>query len=191
MQTVIAEQPLTMALLLGAIAAVAFYGWLQTGKREALGAALVFLLLIPILWYVSLQWVTDREQIRDAITATAEAVKANDFEAAIAVIDPRQRDVVDAARADLSRFRFSEARVNKFRSISLVEGSDPPEAEADLSVAAVVSDRRGQISDFRVLRRVILRFRKSDDGRWYVHEYNHLPVIGESDGYSPNPQLTP
>jgi hypothetical protein len=148
---------------------------------------IVFLALIPIAWAVSVRWVTDREQIREAIYATADAVMRNDFDAAVRVIDPTNPHLVAAAKGDLSRFRFTDARVNKFRSVDLIQGSEPPEAEADLSVSVLVSDAGGQFSDYRVLRRLILRFRKSDSGRWYVYGYNHMPVAGQPDAYSPSP----
>jgi hypothetical protein len=187
MRNLIAEQPLVMAILLGAVAVAALFGWLQTGKREPLGVGIVFLALIPIAWAVSVRWVTDREQIREAIYATADAVMRNDFDAAVRVIDPTNPHLVAAAKGDLSRFRFTDARVNKFRSVDLIQGSEPPEAEADLSVSVLVSDAGGQFSDYRVLRRLILRFRKSDSGRWYVYGYNHMPVAGQPDAYSPSP----
>ncbi len=187
MKTLIAEQPLIMAILLGVIAAAVLWGWLQSGKTPMLIAGLVVVALIPISWYVSNVWVTDREQIRAAIEATAEAVRDNDFERAVQVIEPRQRELISSALADLSRFHFSEARVNQIRSIQMVEGSAPLEAEVDMTVTVVVSDRRGQISDQRVPRRVLLSFRKSNDGNWYVYNYNHLPVIGTADTFSPNP----
>ena len=190
MKTLIAEQPLMMAVLLGVIAGAALFGWLQTGKRESMWVGLVFLILIPISWVVSQRWVTDREQISAAIYATAEAVKRNDFDAAVQVIEPQQRALIASAKADLSRFRFTEARVNKLRSIEMVMGSEPPEAEADLSVSVTVSDKSGQFQDIRVPRRVVLRFRKSDSGQWHVYNYTHMPIVGVPDNYSPNSGLS-
>lgn len=187
MKTLIAEQPLILALLLAVIAAAILWGWLQSGKKAALLAGLLVLALIPISWYVSNAWVTDREQIRAAIESTAEAVRNNDFDRAIQVIEPRQRELIASARADLSRFRFNEARVNQIRDIQMVEGSAPPEAEVDLTVTVVVSDQRGTFTEMRVPRRVLLSFRKSADGNWYVYRYNHMPPIGAADAYTPNP----
>jgi len=189
MQTLIAEQPLTMTILLGVIAAAALFGWLQSGKKEPLYVGLVFLALIPVGWIVSVRWVTDREQIRGAIETTAEAVKRNDFDTAVLVIDPALRPLITSAKADLSRFQFTDARVNKLRSIDMIQGSDPPEAEVDLSVTVVASDQSGQFQNIRVLRRVILRFRRSDNGRWYVYDYNHMPIAGPSDNFSPSSGL--
>jgi hypothetical protein len=36
------------------------------------------------------------------------------------------------------------------------------------------------------LRRVVLRFRKANDGKWYVYNYTHMPIAGAPDMYSPN-----
>lgn len=191
MKTLIAEQPLMMAILLGVIAGAALFGWLQTGKRESMWVGLVFLILIPISWVVSVRWVTDREQITAAVYATAEAVKRNDFDAAVQVFAPQQRELIAAAKADLSRFRFTEARVNKMRSIEMIQGSDPPEAEVDISVSVKVSDKSGQFQDFPVLRRVVLRFRQADNGKWYVYNYTHMPIAGAPDMYSPKTSTSP
>ena len=191
MQTILAEQPLVTAALLAVVAATGLYAWLQTGGRGPLAVGLVALLLIPVAWFVAAAWETDREKIRSAIETTARAVQANDVEAAIAVIDPARTDLINAARADLGRFRFTAAKVNRVREIRMVEGSFPPEAEVDIAVSVAVSDVRGEMGEFRVPRRVLLLFRKSADGRWLVHDYNHLPPIGSGDNFSPNPQFLP
>ncbi len=184
MKTLIAEQPLLMAILLGAMATAALLGWVQTGKKQTLWIGLVLVALIPISWYISVLWVTDREQIREAIHRTAQAVKDNDFDRAVQIIEPGRHALITTAKADLSRFRFTEARVNQFRSIEMVQGSHPPEAQVDLSAKAVVSDTGGRIKDYPVLRRVVLRFRKSADGNWYVYDYNQFPILGPADGFS-------
>lgn len=187
MKTLIAEQPLILALLLGVIAAAILWGWLQSGKKAALIAGLAVLALIPIGWYVSSVWVTDREQIQAAIESTAQAVRDNDFDRALQIIEPQQRALLSSARADLSRFHFREARVNQIRTIQMLEGGGAPEAEVDLTVTVVVSDQHGTFTDTRVIRRVLLSFRKSTDGNWYVYHYNHMAPIGATDAYSPNP----
>ena len=148
-------------------------------------AGLVFLLLIPSAFVLATYWVTDREKISEAIYRTANAVANNDFDAAVQVIEPAQRDKIAAAKSDLMRFRFDEARVNKIRTIDVLATSVPPEAEVDMSVTVVVSEQRGQIQRMRVPRRVILQFRKSASGEWLVYDYNHLPIVGDPDGYSP------
>ena len=89
MTTLLAEQPLLLSLLLGVLAAGLVYGWLQTGKRGVGIAGLVVLVLIPIAWFVSNAWVTDRERIRELIFETADAVETNDIDRAVLVIGNR------------------------------------------------------------------------------------------------------
>jgi hypothetical protein len=185
MESLLAEQPLVTSGLLAFVAIAMIFGWMQTGHRAALAMGALAILLIPTAFFLAASWVTDRERIMDAVKRTAQAVENNDFDTAIKIIAPQKRDKITAAKADLSRFRFEEARVNKFRTIDFVTGSFPPQAEIDMSVSAVVSDQRGQIRGMRVLRRVILQFEKSADGEWYVVDYNHLPIVGAPDGFSP------
>lgn len=185
MELVLAEQPLVSSLLLAMVGVAMIYGWMQTGKKLALAAGLVVLLLIPGAFALASNWVTDRELITEAIYRTAEAVQNNDFDLAVQVIEPAQRAKIESAKADLTRFRFTEARVNKLRTIDILDDAVPPTAEVDMSVTVVVSDQRGQINNFKVLRRVVLQFRKSRDGQWLVYDYNHMPIVGDPDGYSP------
>ena len=185
METIIAEQPLVSAGLLAVVAGAIIFGWLQTGKKPALVAGLLLLLLIPLAFVVASSWVTDREQIRDSIYRTAEAVANNDIDTALQIIEPAQRAQLDAARADLSRFHFDEARVNKLRAIDVFSDTVPPTAEADLSVKVVVSDQRGQFRGQTIPRRVVLQFRQSPSGQWFVYDYNHMPIVGAPDAFSP------
>jgi ketosteroid isomerase-like protein len=186
MESLLAEQPEVSSALLGLVAVALIFVWMQTGKKAILLGGLALLLLIPVAFVVAANWVTDREQISAAIYRTADAVANNDVDAALKVMEPAQRARIDAARADLMRFHFDEARVNKLRSIDIVTNSEPLQAEVDMSVTVVVSDQRGQIRGMRVPRRVILQFRKSASGEWLVHDYNHLPIVGEPDAFSPH-----
>jgi hypothetical protein len=187
METLLAEQPLVSSLLLAMLGSAMIFGWMQTGRRGPLVAGLLTLLLIPGAFVLASYWVTDRELITAAIYRTADAVSNNDIDRAIEVIEPSRREQVASARADLQRFRFDEARVNKLRTIDLLDNSVPPKAEVDMSVTVVVSDKRGQITQQTVPRRVILQFQKSTSGEWLVHDYNHMPIIGSPDAFSPKP----
>ena len=142
MESLLAEQPLLVSLMLGALSAALFFGWLQTGKRQAAAAGLVFALLIPVAWIVASMWETDREQIETLIYSIADAVERNDVETAVQIIgDP---DTKARARAELANYHFDMAAVNKIRSIDVIEGTFPQEADVDLSVKVDVSDRSGR-----------------------------------------------
>ena len=184
-KTLLAEQPLLVSLMLAAVAAALIYGWLQTGKRAAAILGLVAVLLIPAAWGVAENWVTPRERIEQLIYEVADAVEANDHQRALQVIgDPATR-----ARAanELDRFVFDQAKVTKIESIKLIEGSYPPEADVDLNARVTVSDKSGTVSNYPVVRRLLLKMQQSDDGDWTVVEYQHMPITGQLDAFSTRP----
>lgn len=205
MQSLLGEQPLVMAVILAALGGLAVVVASQTGRREPLWVAAILFLLVPVTWAISVRWVTDREAIRASLESLTSAVQANDFEGVAASIDPDRRDLIESARSDLARFVFRDVRITRVQSIRIVPRSDfasprmtdaehpddGPSAEVDLTVTAVASSARGEFAPTRALRRVILSMRKTSSGRWCVRAYNHMPVIGKSDSFSPNPSFVP
>ena len=63
----IAEEPLIVSLMLGAMGFGLLYGWLRTGNKPVAVAGLIFVALIPLAWFVANQVETDREQIEHLI----------------------------------------------------------------------------------------------------------------------------
>lgn len=182
MATLLAEQPLLVSLMLGALAVGLIYGWLQTGQKGLAAVGLGALLLIPLAWFIAANWVTDREQIESLIYEIADAVERNDHEAAVQVIGDAQTKSM--ARQELQRWKFSLAAVNRIRSIDIIEGTFPLEADVDMSVKVRVSSASGGMRDIPVPRRLILNFEKVGDD-WFVVRYQHLPIVGGPDQYSP------
>ena len=181
MQTLLAEQPLVLSLMLGVLSAGLIYGWLQTGKTKIAVAGLLFAALIPLAWVVADRWETEREQIETLIYETAAAIQNNDHQRALDLIaDPITKDL---ARRELASFVFDEARVTQIREIAVFEELFPPEAEVDINVKVIVSQKRGGLRNQVVPRRLILRLQKTDDS-WLIIEYQHLPIIGGPDQYS-------
>jgi hypothetical protein len=190
MKTLLAEQPLVVSLMLGAFSVALIYGWLQTGQKAAAVIGILIALLIPGAWWLAAHWVTDREEIRELLDNTADAVRTNDIERVLRVITEDRPETIAQARNELPRFVFDEARVTGIRKIDIVEGTYPLEADVDINVNVVVSDKRGQFTSLRVPRRLQLQLQKLDsaDGqgeRWFVIDYNHMPLVGQPDAYSP------
>tara|TARA_R110002049_G_scaffold2750_2_gene21521 strand:+ start:327509 stop:328090 length:582 start_codon:yes stop_codon:yes gene_type:complete len=190
MKTLLAEQPLIVSLMLGAFSVALLYGWLQTGKQAAAVIGLLIALLIPGEWWLAAHWKTDREEIRELILETADAVRVNDIERVVRVIMEERQGTIAQARSELARFEFDDARVTGIRQIDVVAGTYPPEADVDINVVVVVSDKRGQFASLRVPRRLQFQMRKieANDGsgpRWFVTDYNHMPPVGQPDAYSP------
>ena len=181
MQTLIAEHPVLLSLMLAAMAAAFVYAWLQTGMKPLGIVGLMFAAMTPVAWYVSTAWVTDREQIRAAIYETAAAVGANDHEQAVRVIGDEKTK--NRARAELPRYIFDLVKVSGIQ-IRMNEGSFPPRADVDINAVAVVSSKGGQFTNMRVPRRLFLTFQKNDDGSWAVVDYNHTPLNGQPDMFS-------
>lgn len=181
MQTLFAEQPLIVSFMLGVLAVGLIYGWMQTGRKDLAYVGVVFALLIPVAWVIANHWITDRERIEMLIYETADAIKKNDHERALRLIaDPATRE---QARRELGNFVFDEARIAKIREIELIEGTFPQEADVDLNVKVVVSQRAGGMQAVPVPRRLILRLQREGD-TWVIIEYQHMPMVGGPDSYT-------
>ncbi|TWU04616.1 hypothetical protein [Stieleria varia] len=182
MMTFLAEQPLMLSILLAVTAAMIGYGYLQSGDKRAGIAALVCGLLIPVVWLIAANIQTDREKILTAIDETAAAVQANDAATAVQIIsDPAVRT---RAEQELPRYDFSRVNVRNVQ-IQMLEGSFPPTATVDLDASVTASMKSGGLQNVRVPRRVILTFEKQTDGRWLVTDYDHRPLVGGPDAFSP------
>ncbi|QDT06346.1 hypothetical protein K227x_47550 [Rubripirellula lacrimiformis] len=181
MTTMIAEQPWMVAIALGLLGGALIFGWLQTGKKAAALIGLVCLGLVPVAFVVASNWETDREQIERLIRDTAAAIERNDFETVYQLIGDDEAEAM--ARRELPQFEFTMASVNKIRSIEVIEGTFPPEADVDMSVKVDVSTKRGGVKNIRVVRRLELRLQKEND-HWKVTQYRHSPVVGGPDQYT-------
>ncbi len=53
MQTLLAEQPLILSLMLGVLAVGLIYGWLQTGTKAVGLCGLIVAALIPVAWVIA------------------------------------------------------------------------------------------------------------------------------------------
>jgi len=184
MEALLAEQPLVVSLMLGTLAFGLIYGWLQTGHKGAAIAGLIAASLIPAAWVIASRWQTDREQIESLIYEIADAIERNDHEAAVKVIGDSRTQA--QARQELNRWTFQLARVNRIRSIDVIEGTYPLEADVDMSVKVDVSQVKGSIRNVRVLRRLILKFQKPEND-WVVIDYRHMPITGGPDQFSSPP----
>ena len=174
----------------GAFSIALLYGWLQTGKHAAAAVGLLIALLIPAEWWLAANWKTDREEIRELIYETADAVRLNDVDRVLRAITEQRPETIAQARNELPRYVFDDARVTGVRKIDLIEGTFPLEADVDINVVVVVSDKRGQFTSLRVPRRLQLQLQKlessdQDGRRWFIVNYNHMPPVGEPDAYSP------
>lgn len=181
MQTLLAEQPLVLSLILGVLAVSLIYGWLQTGRTGVGVSALLVAALIPLAWVIAEYWVTDREQIRMLIYETAAAIESNEHERTLDLIaDPTMR--LHAAN-ELDRWIFDEARVTGIRQIEVIAGAVPKEADVDMLVRVTVAESRGGMRAESIPRRIRLRLQQQGEN-WRIIAYDHMPPVGGPDQYS-------
>lgn len=177
MTKLFAEQPVLLSVLLGLLAAALLYAWTRSGQRAMGIAAGVLLLLIPVAWIVAGAIVTEEEEIRAMLARVAEDVEANRFEQAYLAIHPGQEEVLRRAKSELPRYTFSRARIANFRTVRLLDGTDPPQAIADLTAGVTLSTKNGALQGQKISRRLILHLEKTPSG-WKVIDYDHRPLIG-------------
>jgi len=179
--TLLAEHPLLLSLMAAMMGAVVLYAWLQNGKKLFAGIGFGCLALIPLIWFIATELETDREQIERVIYETAQAVQENDHTRAVMMIGDESTRA--QALAELPKYEFDRVKASNI-TINLVDGSNPPQADVDLIASVVASDKIGRFKNMRVPRRLVLTFQKLGD-QWKVIDYNHMPIGGQPDAFSP------
>mgnify|MGYP001082841228 FL=1 len=178
----IAEEPLIVSLMLGAMGFGLLYGWLRTGNKPIALAGLVFVALIPLAWFIANQVETDREQIQRLVYTLADAVERNDHDSAVTVIaDP---ELEARARLELQNWTFDLAKVTQINKIRVIDDTFPPQADIEMMVKVKVSGRGSNaIQNAQIPRKLLLTMEKEGDD-WLITEYQHLPIIGGPDKFS-------
>lgn len=178
----IAEEPLIVSLMLGAMGFGLLYGWLRTGNKSVALAGLVFVALIPLAWFIANQVETDREQIQRLVYTLADAVERNDHDSAVTVIaDP---ELEARARLELQNWTFDLAKVTQINKIRVIDDTFPPQADIEMMVKVKVSGRGSNaIQNAQIPRKLLLTMEKEGDD-WLITEYQHLPIIGGPDKFS-------
>ncbi|MEP2310840.1 hypothetical protein, partial [Rhodopirellula bahusiensis] len=171
MTQLLAEQPLVISIMLGVLAAALIYSWLQTGKKALVISGLVCAALIPLAWVIAGNWVTDEERIETLIYDVAQAVEEERYDDVVELIGAEKTKA--QAGTELQRYEFEVAKVGNIRSIKMVQGAVPPQANVDMTVKVTVSEKRGSIKNVSIPRRLMLTFEKSGDpkaahGGWVV-----------------------
>ena len=178
MLRLLAEEPLIVSLMLGAMGFGLLYGWLRGGNKKLALGGLVFAALIPLAWFIANQIETDREHIQRLIHTLAEAVERNDHEAAVSVIaDP---GLEERARRELQNWTFDLAKVTQINKIRVIEDTFPPQADIEMMVSGKGSNA---IQNAQIPRKLLLTMEKEGND-WLIVEYQHLPIIGGPDKYS-------
>lgn len=159
-----------------AISLATAYGWIQTGRKEALFAAAGILVLTIILIVVSMQVETDGEAIRKMIYQTADDVENNRRDAVLKRIHPSAVEILERARAEIQNYEFNRADVTQIHEITVNSKAQPAQATVKMNIIA-----GGSFSGFTsngVPRYVEFTLYKSGK-EWMVFDYSHSePLAG-------------
>ncbi|MGI9469382.1 MAG: hypothetical protein ACR2OA_19840 [Rubripirellula sp.] len=178
----IAEEPLIVSLMLGAMGFGLLYGWIRSGNKPIAVAGLVFVALIPLAWFIANQVETDREQIQSLIYTLADAVERNDHDSAVTVI--ADAELESRARLELQNWNFELAKVTQINKIRVIGDTYPPQADIEMMVKVKVSGRGSNaVQNAQIPRKLLLTMEKEGD-EWLITEYQHLPIIGGPDKFS-------
>ena len=163
------ESPIVLAICgLGAAGLAAFF-WTQTGNKAAAWIAIAIVLLTFGLVVLSVQIETDEEKITYMLHDVASALQRNDHDYVVSHIHPSAATTAQRAKSELPKYKFSEARVTRIKSIT-VDGSRKPEtavAEFNVIVALTTDGYTGQIPRFVKL------YLTKEENRWLVRDYEH------------------
>lgn len=185
MYTLVAERPILLSLILLALAAAVAFVWVQVGKPFLMYLAGLILLLVPIGIYASIVLETDRESLTRTIREVAAAVESEDYERVYSFIDPQAKEALRLAQMELPSYEFTSARVTAFREFDIRNDLDPTQAIVELVANVIVSSRTANFGQARVVRVVIIKFRKTGD-QWKAVEYTHHKFPKGPDSHSPN-----
>ena len=178
----LAEEPLIVSLMLGAMGFGLLYGWLRSGNKKIALTGLVFVALIPLAWFIANRVETDREHIQRLLHALADAVQRNDHDTAVAAI--ANPELEERARRELQNWTFDLAKDTQINKIRVIEDTFPPQADIEMMVKVKVSGRGSNaIQNAQIPRKLLLTMEKEGDD-WLITEYQHLPILGGPDKYS-------
>jgi hypothetical protein len=146
-----------------AILAVAFF---QTGRGlflVAIGGAVLLTLVAVGVEYVV---VTDREEVEAALYGLADAMVANNKDAAVACLSPSARQTRSRADWAFARFKVTRATISDLE-ITVNKLTSPPSAKAEFLGLIGVHDRQGEFSTDLHPIRFTVEYRK-EHGRWLI-----------------------
>jgi len=125
--------------------------------------------------------VTDREQVEAALYGLADAMEANDKDAALAYLSPSAIETRRRAHEAFALYTIEEAKVSHLK-IEVNDLTSPPSAKARFKGLIRGRDRKGQIPYRSAVIDLTIDYRKEGD-RWLItgHQEKWANLGGPSD----------
>ena len=171
----IMEQPHVILMGGGAIAAMLLAGLIQTGKKPLLFAAIGVVLGTLGLFALERITITPREEVRATLHVIAHELEQNDVEGVLGYISDGRPKLKREARQKMGLVEISEVDIKRNLKIEIVSSRGVEVAEARFNCVIHFSRIKvmSSISDNpqRYPRFFVVRFRRDDDGRWRIRDY--------------------
>jgi len=169
--TTLIETPIPV-LLIGAIAvAILAIVFFNTGRAKfllAIGVVVAITLLgLGVEYFI----VTEREAVETALFGLADAMEANDKNAAVAYLSPSAAETRRQAEWAFTRFEVVHANVSDLE-IEVNNLTSPPSAQARFQGFIQVKDRKGELPYGSQLFDFVLDYRK-ENGRWLLTKHTY------------------
>ena len=161
---------LILGIIAVAILAIAFFNTGRAVFLLALGGAV---LLTVAGVFIERAIVTEREEVESALYAMADAMEANDCNAALALLSPSNVHTRQRAQWAFSRFEVKKANISNLE-IVVNKLTSPPSAKATFKGFIQVHDKKGDFSGSQLINFTI-DYRK-ENGRWLLT--GHKEEIG-------------
>lgn len=169
MQEYLFESPWIIGSLGSIVSGALVYAWLQSGRSVFWKWSLAISLVTLSCLILNIGYKTDREILREFISAMAADLQANRFQAVTARIHPDASQELRALKNQLDNVEFESVKINKIHGIEIGRVKNPKTASIRMNVF-VRASRGDQKGGFPRWVKVHL---EQDQGKWLVVDYEH------------------
>lgn len=163
------ERPIFIGVIAAVLCLVLLWAWLQSGIKWLLWLGLATPVIGAVLVLVSINVVTEREQLRIWLQEAAAELGAEDYDAVAARIHPAATSQLQEAKSRAMNFEFESVSVTRIHEITLTETATEPQAFIRLNAVAKLTAARNRRTIPRYLELTL--YKVGDE--WLVYDCVH------------------
>ncbi len=178
--TWLTEDPLWI-ILAGLATATIFLVMLQFGSRKILFKKIttVALIITVTVFVFEKIYLTDREQLTNAVLSMASGARANNTKKVVRHISQSRPDVIQRISDEMSHLKFDECKIVKVNNIQINQGTER-RASIDFTLFVNIDAREKYMCRAKGTREVRFQFAKEQNWRWRLVGGKNLPLQGIS-----------
>ena len=176
------ENPYLVGILGGGLVLLFVKGWLSSGRRELLFAALGCLALTVGLLFLERSIETDREQVRNTLHQLAHDIESDDADAVLTNIHSKANSAMVAQlKLEMARWKLNRVQINRNLEIESQPEHQPPQMKATFNCTVEVGNIGGQVGLDRPIPIKVKALFQRDGERWKVRDGEWAPFDGRFD----------